>query len=227
VLAHLKRISKQSFRDSMARYGIPSAKAVGVPVGVMRAYAKQIGTNHRLALELWASGSADARMLATMIGDPAAVTPSEMESWAGDFDSWAICDTACFGFWDRAPHTWSMIPKWAERKEEFVRRAAFSLLACLTVHDKKAGDSGYLAGLELIERFATDERNFVKKAVNWALRSIGKRNAALNDAAREVAKRLSDSSNATARWVGKDALRELASPSVANRLAKKMRASRD
>ena len=142
-----------------------------------------------------------------------------MDTWCDDFDNWAICDTACFALFDRTPHAWAKVEKWARSRDEFVRRAAFALLASLTVHDKRAGDEPFAKGLVLVERAASDERNFVKKAVNWALRSIGKRSAALNRAAIDVAKRLGESTNPAARWVGKDALRELASPAVQKRLA--------
>jgi 3-methyladenine DNA glycosylase AlkD len=144
-----------------------------------------------------------------------------MDRWCRDFDSWAICDTACFHLFDRTPHAWKKITAWSGRKDEFVKRAAFALLASLTVHDKQAADELFAGGLELIEREAEDDRNFVKKAVNWALRSIGKRNKALHAPALTLAQRLAASKNAAARWIGKDALRELSSKSVTTRLAKK------
>jgi len=205
----------------MARYAIPSDKAFGISVGALRQYAKRIGPDHELAAALWKSGSYEARMLASFVDDPAEVTPQQMDRWCDDFDNWAICDTACFALFDRTPHAWPKVEKWAKSRDEFVKRAAFALLASLTVHDKRSGDAPFAKGLALIERAATDERNFVKKAVNWALRSVGKRNAALNVAAVEVAKRLGASANPTARWIGKDALRELASPAVQKRLAKR------
>jgi 3-methyladenine DNA glycosylase AlkD len=154
-----------------------------------------------------------------MVGDPARVTPAQMERWAKDFENWAVCDTATFVLWDRTPHAWPKVREWSERNEEFVKRAAFALLASLTVHDKQAPDERYLEGLALIEREASDGRNFVKKAVNWALRSIGKRSPALNKEAVAVARRLADAEDSASRWVGKDALRELTSPAIARRLA--------
>ncbi len=143
-----------------------------------------------------------------------------MDRWAKSFDNWAICDTACFHLFDRTPLAWAKVEAWASRKEEFVKRAAFALLASLAVHDKNAPDDGFIRGLAFIENAANDQRNFVKKAVNWALRAIGKRNAALHSSALAVAKRLAAHAEVTPRWVGKDALRELRGPSVARRLGK-------
>jgi 3-methyladenine DNA glycosylase AlkD len=220
AVAWLKRHGTKATRDGMARYAIPSDKAFGVTVGTLRSYAKRLGRDHELAGALWAARWYEARMLACFVDDPALVTPAQMDRWCRDFDSWAICDTACFALFDRAPHAWKKVDAWAPRKEEFVRRAAFALLASLSVHDKKASDAPFLRGLRLIERAAADERNFVKKAVNWALRSIGKRNAALNAASVKVARTLAASAKPAARWVGKDALRELAGASVKRRLAK-------
>jgi 3-methyladenine DNA glycosylase AlkD len=205
----------------MARYAIPSHDAFGVTVGALRAYAKSIGTDHALAQALWADGHYEARMLACFVDDPKLVTVAQMERWCRDFDSWALCDTATFHLFDRTPHAWKMLTKWATRREEFVRRAAFALLASLALHDKALDDAPFLRGLALIERAAPDERNFVKKAVSWALRSIGRRNATLNAAAVSVAERLAASSAAGARWTGKDALRELTSAAVKRRIAAK------
>jgi 3-methyladenine DNA glycosylase AlkD len=202
----------------MARYAIPSENAFGVPVGVLRQYAKQLGRDHGLAAALWETGRYEARMLASFVDEPARVTSAQMDRWSRDFDNWAICDTACFHLFDRTPHAWAKVDAWAGRREEFVKRAAFALLASLSVHDKRAGDDPFLRGLRLVERAATDERNFVKKAVNWALRSVGKRGPALHAAAVSVAQRLAGSSHVAARWVGKDALRELTSPSVRRRV---------
>jgi len=191
-----------------ARYGIVTeADVYGVPVGALRAMAKKIGRNHALAQQLWASGVYDARMLATMVGDPAQVTPTEMDRWAKDFDNWAIVDTACFHYWDRTPHAFSQIEKWAKAKDEFIKRAAFALLASCALH-KQGTEEQFMRSLELIERHARDPRNFVKKSVNWALRAIGgAKNPQLRAAAREVAERLSASDDATERWVGRDAMK--------------------
>jgi 3-methyladenine DNA glycosylase AlkD len=192
-----------------ARFGIVTKASVyGAPVGVLRAMVKTIGKNHALAQRLWATGVHDARMLATMVGDPASVTPAEMNRWAKDFDNWALVDTACFHYWDRTPHALKQIEKWAKSKDEFIKRAAFALLASCALH-KTIDDASCLRGLELIEEHARDPRNFVKKAVNWALRAIGgKKSPECRAAAREVAERLRMSEDPTERWVGKDALRE-------------------
>ena len=219
VLAWLKRRGTNRTRDGMARYAIPSHHAFGVSMAGMKVLAKRIGRNHELAAALWDTGWYEARMLATLIDEPARVTPAQMDRWCGDFDNWGICDTACFALFDRTPHAWTKVAQWSRKRDEFGKRAAFALLWGLTVHDKQTGNEAFLQGLVLIERAAADERSFVKKAVNMALRATGKRNSALNTAAVATARRLADSSQASARWVGKDALRELTSASVARRLA--------
>lgn len=223
ALAWLERHASPKVRASMARYAIPAENAWGIAVGDLRKYARQVGRSHALAEGLWQSGWYEARMLAAFVDEPAAVTPAQMDAWAGDFDSWAICDTVCFHLFDRTPHAWKKVGPWARRRDEFVRRAAFALLASLTVHDKQADDDLFLQGLTLVERAAEDERNFVKKSVNWALRSIGKRSPALHAAAVALAERLAASDDPAARWNGKDALRELRSAGVVNRLAAKGR----
>lgn len=219
ALTWLKRHSSRRNREGMARYAIPSDHALGVSVANIRVLAKRLGRNHELAAALWDTGVYEARMLTSFVDEPARVTPAQMDRWCRDFDNWAICDTLCFHLFDRTPHAWQKVAQWSNRREEFVKRAAFALLWGLTVHDKHAGDAAFAEGLRFIERAATDERNFVKKAVNMALRATGKRNPALNAAAVAVARRLADSPEAAARWVGKDALRELTSPSVTRRLA--------
>lgn len=209
VLADLKRQASPQYKADMSkRYGIVTAAPVyGVPVAKLRAMAKAIGPDHALAQKLWTSGVHDARMLATMVGDHAKVTPAEMERWARDFDNWAIVDTACFHYWDRTPHAFKQIEKWAKAKDEFVKRAAFALLASCALHGQ-GSEADHLRGLDLIEAHARDPRNFVKKAVNWALRAIGgKKSPKLRAAARELAERLSASDDATERWVGRDAMR--------------------
>ncbi len=219
VLAWLKRNGTKKTRDGMARYAIPADKAFGISVGALRQYAKRLGPSHELAAALWETGWYEARMLSSFVDEPARVTPAQMDRWCRDFDNWAICDTVCFHLFDRTPHAWRKVTQWSSRQGEFVRRAAFALLWGLTVHDKQAADEPFARGLRLVERAASDERHFVKKAVNMALRAIGKRNPALHAAALAVAKRLAASSDATARFVGKDALRELTSPAVTRRLA--------
>jgi 3-methyladenine DNA glycosylase AlkD len=221
VLAWLKQNGTKAARDGMARFAIPSDRAFGISVGALRQQAKRLGPNHALAAALWKTGWYEARMLATFIAEPGRVTPAQMDRWVQDFDNWAICDTACFHLFDRTADPWRKVKQWSGRREEFVRRAGFALMWSLSVHDKQAGDEPFVAGLALIEGASTDERNFVKKAVNMALRAIGKRNRSLNAAAVTVARRLAASPHPTARWVGKDALRELTSPAVTQRLARR------
>jgi 3-methyladenine DNA glycosylase AlkD len=217
VMTWLKRHSSARTREGMARYGIPSDNASGVSVGDIRMLAKRLGRDHELALALWDTGFYEARMLTPFIDEPARVTPTQMEHWCRDFDSWAICDALCFHLFDKTPHAWQKLTRWSGRREEFVKRAAFALLASLALHDKTAPDAPFVKSFALIERAATDDRNFVKKAVSWALRGIGKRNPALNAAAIKLARRLAESPHPAARWIGKDALRDLATPATRRR----------
>lgn len=219
MIAALRKRGREKTRDGMARYAIPSERAFGVPVGEIRKLAKSLGKSHALADALWKSAHYEARMLATFVDDITQVTPQQMDRWCKDFDNWAICDTACFGFFDRSPHAYQKVTTWAKRKPEFEKRAAFALLASLALHDKQAKSEVFLALLPLVEPAAHDGRNFVKKAVSWALRSIGRRNAELNRASIVIAERLARSTEAPARWVGKDALRELSGTAVQKRLA--------
>jgi 3-methyladenine DNA glycosylase AlkD len=225
ALAWLKRHGTKATREGMARYAIPSEKAFGVSMRDIQVLAKQLGRNHELAAALWSTGWYEARMLAPYVDEPARVTPAQMDRWCRDFDNWAICDTVCFALFDRTPHAWRKVEQWSGRRDEFVKRAAFALLWGLTVHDKGAGDKPFARALLLVERAAADERHFVKKSVNMALRSIGKRSSALNAAAVAVAKRLAASPLDAARWVGKDALKELTGPSVTRRVAAARRAA--
>lgn len=209
AVAELKRLGTKKTRDGMARYAIPSDNAFGVPVGQIQQIAKRLGRNHELAQALWDTGWYEARMLAAFVDEPQRVSPAQMDRWCRDFDNWAICDTVCFHLFDRTPHAFKKVSQWSKRKDEFIKRAAFALLASLALHDKKSGDEAFADSLPLIERAATDERNFVKKGVSWALRGIGRRNPALKALALEVAERLAKSTNPAARWIGKDALRDL------------------
>jgi len=218
ALLWLKRHSTKATREGMARYAIPSDHAYGVAMKDIKALGKTLGRNQPLAVALWATGVYEARMLASFVGDPDQLTPAQMDRWCEGFDNWAFCDAMAFNLFDRTPHAWAKVAQWSSRRNEFEKRAAFALLWSLTVHDKSAGDERFEQGLALIEREAGDGRNFVKKATNMALRAIGKRNRALNAAATVVARRLADSKDETARWVGKDALRELTSPAVTKRL---------
>ena len=218
ALAWLKRHSTIATLEGMARYSIPSDHAYGVAMKDIKALGKRLGRNQPLAVALWATGVYEARMLASFVGDPARITATQMDRWCKDFDNWAFCDAMSFNLFDRTPYAWSKVDQWSRRRNQFEKRTAFALLWSLTVHDKSAGDELFKKGLVIIECNAGDERNFVKKATNMALRAIGKRNRALNSAAVMVARRLANSKDATARWVGKDALRELTSPAVTRRL---------
>ena len=219
VLAWLKRHGTKRNREGMARYGIVAPKAFGVSVGAIQQLAKRVGRDHELAAALWDTGWYEARMLTSFIDEPDHVTAAQMDRWARDFDNWAICDTLCFNLFDRTPHAWRKVEQWSRRRDEFIKRAAYALLACLALHDKSAPDEAFIGSLRLIERDAADERNFVKKGISWALRLIGRRNRALNAAAIATARRLSESPEGAARWVGKEALRELTSPAVRRQLA--------
>ena len=226
VLASLKRLAdKRVLEDMSKRYGIYTSKAFGVSMSNIQKVAKPLGRNHELAAALWDTGWYEARMLTSFVDDPALVTSAQMDAWVRDFDNWGICDTLCFNLFDRTPHAWRKVTQWSKQEGEFVKRAAFALLWSLTVHDKLASDEQFRQGLILVLRAASDERHFVKKAVNMALRAIGKRNPVLNAAAVIVAGRLTESPEPAARWVGKDALRELTSPSVTRRLAGRRRAA--
>ena len=204
----------------MARYGLTSKNTLGVSVANVRLLAKRLGRDHDLALALWDTGVYEARMLTSFIDEPDRVTPAQMDRWCRDFDSWGICDTICFHLFDKTPHAWKKIAKWSDARAEFVRRAAFALLASVALHDKTAPDKLFLQSLVLIERAATDDRNFVKKAVSWALRGIGKRNAKLHAAAVKLASRLAKSPEPAARWIGRDVLRDLATPATLRRMKK-------
>ena len=218
ALTWLRRHRSKATLDGMARYAIPSDHAYGVAMKDIKALGTRLGRNQPLAVALWATGVYEARMLASFVGDPERLTAVQMERWCKDFDNWAVCDAMSFNLFDRTPHAWTKVAQWSSRRHEFEKRAAFALLWSLTVHDKSAADEAFEQGLLLIEREAGDERHFVKKATSMALRAIGKRNLALNSAAVVVARRLAESNDATARWVGKDALRELTSPALTTRL---------
>lgn len=217
----LKKHSSAKVRDGMGRFGIPSERAIGVTVGDMRKIAKGLGRDQGLAEALWREEFYEARMLATMVGDPQAVTPKLMDSWCRDFDSWALCDTACFSLFDRTPHAFSKVKAWSRRKGEFQKRAAFALLASIAQHDKESDDEPFLDCLPLCEQAASDDRNFVKKGVSWALRGVGERSPALHRAAMAMARRLSEAEHAAARWVGKDAARQLQKPAVLARIKRR------
>ncbi|MEJ0060861.1 MAG: DNA alkylation repair protein, partial [Terricaulis sp.] len=222
VLSALKSAGDKRVRDEMGpRYGIVAKDAFGVPMAKIKAIAKEIGRDHDLAIELWKSGNYDARLLCSMIADPARVTPALMDRWRRDFDNWGVCDTLCFNLFDKTPYAFAKVEAWAALNDEFGKRAAFALLASLALHDKKSEDATFARLLPLCAKAASDDRNFVKKAVSWALRAIGSRRAKLHDACIATATRLAASEDATERWVGKDVLRDLSRPLVKGRLAKK------
>jgi 3-methyladenine DNA glycosylase AlkD len=209
LLKSLERKGSKKNVDGMARYGIVAKKVYGVSVADIRAMAKDHRRDHELALALWDTGWYEARMMSAFVDNPKQVTPAQMDRQARDFDNWAICDTLCFHLYDKTPHAWSKIGKWAKSKNEFVKRAAFATLASVALHDKKAPDELFMKALPLIERAANDERNFVKKGVSWALRGYKRRSPELKRAAIDLANRLAESEDRTERWIGKDALRDL------------------
>jgi 3-methyladenine DNA glycosylase AlkD len=176
--------------------------------------AKRLGEDHELALRLWDTGWYEARLLTAFIDDPERVTAAQMDRWARDFDNWGIVDTLCFKLFDRTPHAWRKVELWSTRRGEFVKRGAFALLASLALHDKRTGNEPFVRSLRLVERAASDDRNFVKKGVSWALRAVGRRNRELNTAAIALARQLVESPDAAASCIGKDALKELSGATV-------------
>jgi 3-methyladenine DNA glycosylase AlkD len=220
ILVRLKSLADPAAVQGMARYGINPNNTYGISMPTLRQIAHQTGKDHALALALWDSGIHEARILACLVDDPGQVTEDQMEAWARDFDSWDVCDQVCGNLFDSTPYAYHKACEWSEREEEFVRRAGFALMAALAVHDKKADDERFEQFFLLIKGAARDERNFVKKAANWALRNIGKRNRALNYRAIETARELQKMDSKAARWNAADALRELTSDKVQSRLAK-------
>jgi 3-methyladenine DNA glycosylase AlkD len=218
ILKQLKAKANPANLEGMARFGMAVDKRLGVSVPVMRQIAKRAGKNHELAVALWRTGYAEARIVASMVGVPEQLTDKQMESWVKQINSWDICDQLCINLFWKAPLARQKIGEWANREEEFVKRAAYALIACLAWHDKTATDQDFLQFLPIIKQGATDERNFVRKAVNWALRGIGKRSARLNKAAIRTAKEIQRVDSKAARWIAADALRELEGAAVQGRL---------
>jgi len=218
VLDKLQSKAKPEQLAGMAKYGMAVEKRLGVSVPDMRNLAKELGRDHKLALDLWRTGIAEARIVAGMVADPARLTEEQMEEWVKDIDSWDVCDQVCMNLFEKSQLAPKKIMDWSEREEEFVKRAAFSLIACLAWHDKKASDEEFIELLPVITRAATDERNYVKKAVNWALRNIGKRSFNLNEAAIDTARKIRQLDSKSARWIATDAIRELESEAVQSRL---------
>src|SRR6266404_2556909 len=221
VLRELKSLADPKVRAKMAYFGVNVPKAYGISAPVLHSLAKRIGKDHRLAQDLWATRVHEAGILATLIGESEKVTAAEMERWARDFDSWDVVDAACCYLYAQAKPAWKKTAEWSRRPEEFVKRASFSLVAYLAYKDKTAPDLRFVHFLRVIEREAHDERNFVRKAVNWALRNIGKRNMRLNREAIRAAERIRSQNTRAARWIAADALRELKSSAVQTRLRRK------
>ena len=221
IIQKLQSLENPENVKGMARYGITLKNNLGISIYQLRPFAKEIGRNHPLALKLWDSKIHDARLLACFIDDPKEVTADQMDAWAEDFDSWDICDQACTNLFDRSPLAYEKVYQWADHEKEFVKRAAFSLIAGLAVHDKTATDKKFEDFLPIIIKHSVDERNYVKKAVNWALRNIGKRNLHLNKRAIEIAKEIQKINSKSARWIASDALRELTSDKIKRRFVNK------
>lgn len=209
IIALLEQQGSVEAVQGMAKFGSRPAHALGISIPVLRKLAKEIGKDHALAQELWHSAIHEARILASMIADPNLVSPLQMEEWVNDFDAWDVCDQVCGNLFDKTPYAYQKAMEWPHREQEFIRRAGFVMMAELAVHDKQASDESFLPFFPLIQQYAVDERNFVKKAVNWALRQIGKRNDHLRTLAIEQAKAIKQMDSKVAQWVAKDALREL------------------
>jgi len=218
IIQKLKSLASPKNVEGLARFGICPNNTLGISVPVLRDIARETGKDHQLAQELWASGIHEARILACFVDKPELVTESQMESWVKDFDSWDVCDQCCCNLFDRTKLAFQKATEWSGREEEFVKRAGFSLMAAIAWHDKKAADADFQKFLPLIKKGATDERNFVKKSVNWALRQIGKRNASLNKMAIKTAEEIQKIDSKSARWIAADALRELTSEAIQKRL---------
>ncbi len=218
MIKKLKMLSRPEAIAGMARYGINPKNVLGVSIPDLRALAKEVGTDHAMARSLWRSGIHEARMLAGMIDDPTLVDEAQMEAWVLGFDSWDVCDQVCANLFQKTPHAYEKAVEWSAREEEFVKRAGFVLMARMAVADKKAKDEMFITLLPLVAGESIDERNMVKKAANWALRQIGKRNMFLNKKALEAAYKIKKIDSKSAKWIASDAIRELESDSVQKRL---------
>lgn len=227
ALRALERAGTQRNREGMARYGIVAKRAYGVSVAGIQRLAKRYGRDHEFALALWETGWYEARLLAAFVDEPARVTSGQMDKWAREFENWGDCDTVVMHLFDRTPHAWKKVSLWTTRKGEFAKRAGFAMIASLALHDKTAPDAPFIKALALVAREAHDERNFVKKAVNWALRAVGSRNLALHTRAVALATRLAAAEDPTPRWIGKDALRQLATPATRKRLERAAQRERE
>jgi 3-methyladenine DNA glycosylase AlkD len=220
IVKKLKALARPDQLEGMAHFAIAGEGRLGVSVPEMRKLAKEIGKDHKLALDLWKTGIPEAKILAGMIGEPEKLTEKQMEDWVKDFDSWDVCDQVCMNLFEKSPLALKKIHDWSKREEEFVKRTAYALIACLAWHDKKAEDEVFIRLFPVIKKGAADERNFVKKAVNWALRNTGKRNVRLNEAAVKLAEEIQKMNSKAARWIAADAIRELESEAVKKRIGK-------
>lgn len=209
IIAQLQQYSNPSSLEGMKRFGMNVDSALGIPIPVLRKLAKELKRDHQLALELWDTGIHEARILASMIDDPKKVTGVQINTWAKEFNSWDVCDQVCGNLFDRTPFAVNKAKEFSQRKEEFVKRAGFTLMATYAVHNKKEKDEVFLSFFPFIEKGAEDERNFVKKAVNWALRQIGKRNENLQQEAIKLAERIAKQESKSAKWIARDALTDL------------------
>ena len=218
VLETLKKLSRPENIAGMARFGINTQNNLGISIVALRTLAKKIGTDHALAKHLWDSGIHDARLLATLVDDPRLVTQQQMDRWVSAFDSWDVCDQCCNNLFYKTPYAYDKIDQWCTKDQEYVKRAGFTLIAVLAVHDKQASDERFEHFFPLIVKGATDSRNYVKKAVNWALRQIGKRNTTLNKRALALARDLKQQESPAARWIATDAIRELTSDKIQHSL---------
>ena len=220
ILKKLEAKARPAQLKGMARYGMAVERRLGVSVPDMRKMAKESGKDHELAIELWKTGIPEAMIVAAMIDDPVELSEAQMEDWVKDINSWDVCDQVCMNLFEKTPLAWKKILDWSERKEEYVKRMAFALIACLAWHDKDAEDKAFITIFPVIRRGATDDRDLVKKAVNWALRNVGKRNLNLNEAALKTAREILRIDSKSARWIASDAIRELESKAVHRRLRK-------
>jgi len=221
IIKKLESLSNKEAVKGMARYGINPRNNLGVSIYKLRLIAKEIGKDHDLAIKLWNSDIHDARLLACFIDDPDKITSEQMDSWAKGFDSWDICDQACTSLFDLNSLAWTKVFEWAKRNEEFVKRGAFALIAGLSVHNKKSSDEKFEQFFPIIKKHSADNRNYVKKAVNWALRNIGKRNLRLNKKTIELSENILKIDSSAAKWIARNALKELTSIKIQNRLKKK------
>lgn len=218
VVERLQARARPDQLAGMASFGMAVEQRLGVSIPELRQIAKEVGKDHQLALELWQTGIAEARIVAAMVDRPEELTEEQMERWVTGFNSWDVCDQVCMNLFEKSPLAWKKIADWSEREEEYVRRAAYALIACLAWHDKRTTNAEFIRLFPVIKQGATDERNYVKKAVSWALRNVGKRNRNLNRAAIDLAEEIGRIDSRAARWIASDVIRELNSEAVQRRL---------